>query len=132
MALTAGVWKANLNGTEAELQIGMPNQQGIFVGQLTGINFRGFGDEASQTIAFALAIRVDATRDDGTPIIASFRGHLFRSPPNPEPGRDLIATLTGSYQMSAATLGTGTGLFPSIGSSRRNVFGWLAQIIETQ
>ena len=129
MALTAGVWKANLNGTEAELQIGMPNQQGIFVGQLTGINFRGFGDEASQTIAFALTIWVDATRVDGTPIIASFRGHLFRSPPNPEPGRDLVATLTGSYQMSTEP---GTGLFPLMGSSRRNVFGWLAQILETQ
>ena len=129
MALTAGVWKANLNGTEAELNIGMPNQQGIFVGQLTGINFRGFGDEASQTIAFALTIWVDATRVDGTPIIASFRGHLFRSPPNPEPGRDLVATLTGSYQMSTEP---GTGLFPLMGSSRRNVFGWLAQILETQ
>lgn len=128
MALTAGVWKANLNGTEAELNIEMPNQQGVFLGRLAGIDLRGFWDEVSQTIAFALT----ATVDDGVPIIASFRGHLFRSPPNPEPGRDLIATLTGSYQMSAATLVTGTSLFPSMGSSRRNVFGWLAQILETQ
>ena len=129
MPLRSGNWKATVNGTEAELNIEMPNQQGVFAGQLLGIALRGFWDEVSQTIAFGLV----AVVDDGIPIVASFQGHLFRSPPDPEPGRDVIATLTGSVQMSAHSLFvTGTTLFPALGTARRKLFGWFAQIPEIQ
>lgn len=128
MSLPTGEWKANINGTETELTIGLPNQQGVFVGELFGIKLRGFWDEVSQTISFALTLTIE----DDIPIVASFRGHLFRFPPNPEPGRDLIVSITGSFQMSAQMMVAAVGQFPAMGSSRRNVFGWLAQITEIQ
>src|SRR2546430_8114365 len=68
--------------------------------------------------------------DLSTPVTASFGGHLFRSPANPEPGRDVVATIAGSLHMSVGNLSPGT--FPAIGTSRRNVFGWFAQITEVQ
>jgi hypothetical protein len=127
MPLPSGTWKANVNGTEADLIIEAPNQQGVFVGQFFGAPFSGFWDEFSQTIAFTLTVIFENNR---TPIIAWFNGHLFRSPPNPEPGRDVVVSLTGSLQVSAGNLAAGA--FPAIGTSRRNVFGWFAHIPEIQ
>jgi hypothetical protein len=123
--LPAGTWKANANGTEADLSIETPNQQGIFVGRFLGTDIRGFWDEFSQTISFALTVSFE----NGVPVTATFNGHLFRTPPNPEPGRDVIATLAGSLQMTSASLA-----FPFVAtpSSKRNAFGWLAQITEIQ
>ncbi len=125
MPLPTGVWKANVNGTEAELSIEAPNQQGTFVGRFFGTDLTGFWDEFSQTISFTLTVILPTGS-----VVASFKGHLFRSPPNPEPGRDVVTTLTGSLQMGAGNLAA--GIFPAIGTSRRNVFGWFAQIPEIQ
>src|SRR5437588_12967736 len=108
MPLPTGVWKANVNGTEAELSIEAPNQQGTFVGRFFGIDLRGFWDEFSQTISFTLTVITPPT---GIPVVASFKGYLFRSPPNPEPGRDVVTTLTGSLQMTAGHIAA--GLFPA-------------------
>jgi hypothetical protein len=63
-------------------------------------------------------------------ILAAFEGHLLRSPLNPEPGRDVQATLTGSLRMNAGNLGTAQ--FPAVPTARRNIFGWFAQITELQ
>ena len=126
MPLPTGTWKANVNGTEADLTIEAPNQKGTFVGRFFGADLRGFWDEFSQTISFTLPV----VYDNGIPIVASFDGHLFRSPPNPEPGRDVVATVAGSLQMSAGNMGAAG--FPAIGTSRRNAFGWFAQIPEIQ
>jgi hypothetical protein len=57
---------------------------------------------------------------------AVFKGYLLRSPENPESGRDVVATLAGSVQVSIGSF-AGVNL---ITSSRRNVFGWFAQITE--
>ena len=126
MPLPTGTWKANVNGTEAELSIQAPNQQGIFLGRFFGTDIKGFWDEFSQTIMFTLTV----VFDNAIPVVASFNGHLFRSPPSPAPGQDVVATLCGSLQMSAGSLGAAS--FPAIGTSRRNVFGWFAQISEIQ
>jgi hypothetical protein len=126
MPLPSGAWKANVNGLEAELTLGPPNQQGLVGGQFFGTDIRGFWDEASQTITFDLTVIFDGS----VPVIASFRGYLFRSPLNPAPGRDVVATLAGSLQVSAGNLGVSG--FPARPTSRRNVFGWFAQVPEVQ
>ena len=126
MPIANGIWKANVNGTEADLTLDAPNLQGVITGQLFGAPLRGFWDELSQSLAFLLVV----TDDAGLPIVASFKAHLFRSPAKPEPGRDLVATLTGSLEMSAGNLAAGA--FPAIGTAKRSVFGWFAQISEIQ
>ncbi len=128
MPLPTGTWKANVNGTEAELRIQTPDEQGRLQGQILGSQIIGFWDEVSQTITFTVTEVLFA--GNAHTIVASFKGYLFRSPPNPEPGRDVVATLAGSLQMSVnAAIGIP---FPAIGTSRRNVFGWFAQIAELQ
>jgi len=123
MSLPTGTWKANVNGTESDLIIEAPNQQGVFIGTFFGTDIRGFWEESSQTITFSVTVLLNAP-----PTIALFKGYLFRTPPNPEPGRDVLATLTGFVQANVG--GAGPGGFPTLGTSRRNIFGWLAQITE--
>jgi len=121
MPLPIGAWKLNVNGTEVPLFIESPNQQGIFDAQLLGIPCAGFWDEVSQTITFVYSPAVAGFLG---PNVAVFKGYLFRSPPNPQQGQDVLVTLAGSVQVS-------TGDFtPAISTSRRNVFGWFAQIPE--
>jgi hypothetical protein len=126
MPLPTGIWKANVNGTEIDLTINAPNQQSVFFGQFLGAEFKGFWDESTQSVAFT----VNVIFEGSTPVTASFGGHLFRSPTNAEPGRDVVATIAGSLHMSVGHISPGT--FPAIGTSRRNVFGWFAQITEVQ
>ena len=122
MSLPTGLWKINVNGTEGNLTIdGAPNQQGIFSGGFFGVNFRGFWDESSQCITFCVRTGGDAD----FPTVALLKGYLFRSPPNPEPGRDVVTTLTGFVQVN-----DGPGFRAIPGTSRRNIFGWMAQISE--
>ena len=121
MSLPTGVWKVNVNGTEGDLTIQTPNQQGVFAGVVLGKNVKGFWDEASQTITFN--ILVGALID--FPAVVTFKGYLFRSS-NPVPGGDVLTTLTGFVQAN-----DGNGGFPFVtGNSRHNVFGWFAQITE--
>lgn len=125
MPLPSGTWKANVNGTECDLVIDAPDQQGGFRGQFAGVDVQGFWDEVSQTITFSVIIPGSGTP---TPPIALFRGCLFRFPANPPPGRDVVAILTGFVQMTIG--GVPDWPFPEVGSSQRNIFGWMAQIPE--
>jgi hypothetical protein len=123
MPLPIGVWKANINGHETDMAIESLNPQGIFGGKLYGAPVEGFWDEHSQSISFALFVFSSAT--DRT--MAFFRGYLMRTPPNPEPGRDVVATLTGTIEMTEGNAGVG----PFAGATaRRHVFGWFAQLTE--
>jgi hypothetical protein len=119
MPLPTGIWKMNINGKEVDFVI-QSVQDGTFTSILLGQNQSGFWDEVSQTITFGF------TKEIPLPPVAVFKGYLFRSPENPAPGRDVVATLAGSVQVSI-------GAFAAvnlISSSRRNVFGWFAQITE--
>jgi hypothetical protein len=122
MPLPIGRWKANVNGVESDLVIDPPNGQGLFLGTLFDTPMRGFWDEFSQTITFSVVISFEGA----FPTVALFKGYLFRSPPNPEPGRDVLATLTGFVQVNVGAV----GVSPILGTARRNVFGWLAQLTE--
>ena len=129
MPLPTGRWIININGREMELVI-QQVVEGVFSSILSQaepgappaeLKQTGFWDEVSQTITFGL------TEPSGDmPAVAVFKGYLLRSPENPAPGRDVVATLAGSVQV---TLGAFPGL-PLLSSSRRNVFGWFAQITE--
>ena len=124
MPLPTGTWKMNVNGKELDFTIQavqVQEGQGVFSAFLLGESLTGFWDEVSQTITFGL------TKGQGPGSAAAvFKGYLFRSPENPAPGRDVVATLAGSVQVSIGAF-AGVNL---IASSRRNVFGWFAQIAE--
>jgi hypothetical protein len=121
MPLPAGRWKINVNGTEGELNIdAVPNQQGQISGDILSKGFKGMWDETSQSITIIVVL---TPGDFGT--IALYKGYLSRTPPNPEPGRDVVAILAGSVQVNE-----GNGFPPARASSRRNIFGWFAQIPE--
>ena len=119
MPLPIGTWKMNINGRELDLTIESA-QEGIFNLTLLGEAQTGFWDEVSQTISFAL------TKQPASTNVALFKGYLFRTPDNPAPGRDVVATLAGSVSLNPGSF-AGANL---ITSSRRNVFGWFAQITE--
>jgi hypothetical protein len=121
MPLPTGTWKMNVNGKELDFTI-QSVQEGGFSALLLGQSQTGFWDEVSQTITFGFT----KGEQGGVTTAAVFKGYLFRSPENPEPGRDVVATLAGSVQVSVGSF-AGANL---ITSSRRNVFGWLAQITE--
>ena len=121
MSLPNGIWKANLNGTELPLTIEIPNPQGVFLGRLLGTDIKGFWDEGSQKITFNLTISFEG----GVPSIATFNGFLLRTPPTAAPELDVTATLTGYFQMNPSSVP-----FAAVATSRRNVFGWFAQLVE--
>ncbi len=93
MPLPTGIWKMNVNGRELDFTI-QSIQEGMFNSTFLGENQTGFWDEASQTITFALTKAPDLAP------VAVFKGYLFRSPDNPSPGRDVVATLAGSVSVS--------------------------------
>lgn len=123
MPLSSGTWKANLNGLETVLHLNPPDPSGVISGQLINADFRGFWEESSQKLTFSVTVVFEGA----VPVIAVFTGFLLRTPPTPEPGQDVTATLTGYFQMtpSAPTIP-----FPAIGTARRNIFGWFANITE--
>jgi hypothetical protein len=123
MPLPLGNWKMNMNGRESDFFIEQV-KEGVFSSTLGfggGLQPRGFWDEASQTITFGLT-----TQEGDLVSVALFKGYLIRTPENAPPGRDVVATLAGSVEVSVGAF----PLLPLIGSSRRNVFGWFAQITE--
>lgn len=123
MPIPSGIWKANINGVEADIRINPPDQAGLVTGQMSNADFRGFWEEAAQRLTFSVTVVFEG----GLPVLAIFTGFVFRTPSIPEPGRDVTVTITGYFQMtpSAANLP-----FPAIGTARRNIFGWYAQIVE--
>lgn len=151
MPLKTGSWDININGTMGTLAIDSVGSDGSLVGRLSelgrDVSIVGFWDEVAQSISFHLLnttpgpIIVDAT---GQPIIdpstgmpmtmppqlaefRSYKGYLFSTPPHPTPGQDIMLTLAGDVRVDAAAPFNGS---PINGSSRRNVFGWFAQIEE--
>ena len=121
MPLSAGVWKANVNGTDAELRIEAPDQNDEFAIHVGNVDGVGYWNESSQQISFRLGGFLD------------FEGCLFRSPANPEAGRDVVATLVGSLRMMPrmGTLPPGSIAIPQP-TARRHTFGWLAYFTEVQ
>jgi len=125
MPLPAGTWKATVNGAETDFVIEAPNAQGVFQGSLFDTPIRGFWDETSQRLTFTMTVFFGP----GFPTIALLTGYLFRTPPNAPPGRDVVATVTGTVQANVGDAGP-AGAFPTLGTARRNVYGWFAQITE--
>jgi hypothetical protein len=123
MALPTGIWNANINGFESPLQVNAPNQSGVLTVVFSSVEFDGYWDEVSQTITFALTLALDHPE---RPVVGVFKGFLFRTPPNPSPGQDVVATLAGFVQVT-----TGSHQNPGLSAtSKRNVFGWFAQVTE--
>jgi hypothetical protein len=123
MPLPTGIWNANINGIESPLQVNAPNQSGVLTVVFSGVEFDGYWDEVSQTITFSVTLAFDRP---GKPVVGVFKGCLFRTPPNPGPGQDVVATLAGSVQVT-----TGSHQNPGLAAtSRRNVFGWFAQVTD--
>ena len=120
MPLPTGTWKAIVNGAETALSTATPNAQGQFGGTLFGTAVSGFWDESSQKMTFTYVTV------GGAPETAVFEGHLFRTPPDPGPGQDVVASLAGTFQMTVA----GSGNKLPVATARRNTFAWLAQITE--
>ena len=127
MPLPLGSWKMNLNGTETDFFINSV-QDGDLRGTLLTMSAEGYWDESAQSITFKIEKEGGRAGE-----IAVFKGFLFRTPPNPQPGRDVIATLTGSVQVIRAAGQPVLEPISFLGPNfRRNVFGWLAQISEVQ
>jgi hypothetical protein len=122
MPLPTGTWKMNVNGKELDFTIQSGGE--VFNGFLLGESQTGFWDEVSQTITFGFSKKTAGP--DGLAAVAVFKGYLFKSPENPAPGRDVVATLAGSVQVNIGSFAAAN----LITSSRRNVFGWFAQITE--
>ena len=127
MPLPMGIWKTNINGTEGQLNINSVDQNGNLQMMFGGENVPGFWDEVSQTITFSY---VTGGNPPINPSIALFKGYLFRTPVNAQEGEDLTAILTGFVQLSAGN--SNVVFIPFSGSSRRNIFGWMAQIHEVR
>ena len=125
MPLPVGTWKAIVNGVESDFVVEAPNAEGVFQGQLFATPLRGFWDETAQKMTFTITVFFGP----GFPTIALFVGYLFRTPPNAAPGRDVVAHVAGSVQANVGDAGPGV-TFPTLGTSRRNVFGWFAQVTE--
>jgi hypothetical protein len=118
MPLPVGDWNANVNGTEGVLTIEPLSAQGLFDGSLLGEAIQAAWDESSQSITFiSFSVGgIDRFR-------ALYSGCLFSTPPNPEPGRDIVWTLCGN---ATAVSQSGTPVVPA--HARRTIFGWTAQI----
>ena len=128
MSLPTGTWKANVNGTQSPLRIDPLDAQGVSTGQIFGGRIKGFWNEAGQKIQFASFSDIGGGQ---SPVFGVFEGYLFRSPPQPEPGQDVVVTLVGSLLVTAQAIGSNQlpGIVPS---ARRSTFGWMAQIDEIQ
>ena len=128
MSLKQGDWKMNESGVEQTLTIAVGG-----IGQVTGaitppgaasIPLAGLWDETSRTLTFALLFAGPQGAPQPLPQ-RSYKGFLFSTPRNPEPGQDVIWTLTGFIQTNDPETAVEFG-----GNARRNVFGWFAQVTE--
>lgn len=127
MPLPVGTWKANVNGTAADIKIGGVDPQGLFPVTLFNVNTQGFWNEVAQSLSIGLVVNFGGG-GVGQGVVALFEGCLFRSPPNPQAGQDVTATLAGTFRVTAGAVAAGA--FPAVPTSRRDVFGWYAQLTE--
>ena len=126
MPLPVGTWKINLNGTEASFTITGVDPDGNVSGSLPLLfsdGIAGFWDETSQELTLAPLPLTEGEHRTILPMI--FKGYLLSTPSSPRPGQDVVYTLTGYYQEIVLDPNPSG---PRDVSSRRNIFGWFAQI----
>jgi hypothetical protein len=154
MPLKNGNWDININGTQGVLSIDNVGADGNLSGGLSEfiggsfLSIAGFWDEVAQSISFHTvtpdsgSVIIDPSTGEplidpntGGPIpvpvrpadFRSYRGYLFSTPPHPSPGQDITLTLAGDVLADGSASSNSS---PINASSRRNVFGWFAQIRE--
>ena len=122
MSLQSGEWKINDNGVESTLTIGSVNpKNGEVTGQIATVgNFVGVWDETSRAFTFAVPIG-----GAGVLVQRFYKGFLFSTPRNPDPGQDVVWTLAGFVQVIDLP-----AAIENRGNARRTIFGWFAQITE--
>lgn len=129
MSLTLGSWNINFNGFEGELNINNIDTRGNVTGRLVTsrdlVTITGLWDNTSRTLTFSTVIVPgEPTPDD--PQRWFFKGYLFSTPTDPQPGRDVQWTLAGSFEVLDEQSLEGWHR----GNTRRSTFGWFAQISE--
>jgi hypothetical protein len=122
VSLELGDWKMNDSGFEKSLKITSIDPTGFIDGtlddggQVPG-DVSGYWDETSRTLGFM------AYQNDLYPRF--YRGVLFSTPTQPQPGQDTLWTIVGFCQfvrpLDMAVFG---------GNARRNTSGWFAQKTE--
>ena len=146
MSLKIGVWKLYRNGIEGTLTIDSVDEKGYLQGKIKyvesyEISFRGTWDKAGQILTFGPLFFFQEQTGGVIAIMEYYKGFLFGIPSDPAPGKDILWTLTGFYEITdlrhtVIVSGNITGpenfIFnegykPSI---RRTKFGWFAQVIE--
>jgi hypothetical protein len=134
MSLKTGDWKMNENGREMTLIISNIDVNAAVTGNLVSpgnlpdplIVIAGLWDETSRTLTFAFPIFETASSAVSAMLLPKFyKGFLFSTPLSPVPGVDVVWTLAGSVQVTDLRTAAENG-----GNTRRNEFGWFAQITE--
>ena len=124
MPIPSGNWKGNFNGIEGPLRIDPPNANGQVTGEFSGAEFRGFWDEVAQRLTFPVTVIFEG----GKPVFGLFTAHLFRTPTAANPGQEVVASLSGHFEVTPSTAAALP--FVATGTARRHTFGWFAQITE--
>lgn len=125
MSLKLGTWKLNANGFETTLDINSVNESGAVQGTMgswTGgapLNFIGIWDDTERSISFFPSLPAPS------PASVHYRGFLLSTPTEPQPGQDVLWTLTGFFDVADPTA---PGIYQA--NARRHIFGWFAQITE--
>lgn len=122
----------NENGREITLTISNIDGNGAVSGQLTGpgvpgppaSTIAGLWDETSRTLTFAFPVMTGPV-PLAPPRQRFYKGFLFSTPRSPVPGVDVVWTLAGYVQVTDLQTAADNG-----GNTRRNIFGWFAQITE--
>ena len=96
-----------------------------------GVPGEGFWNEDAQRLTLSFVICTGNVTSNVIPDLttAVFEGHLFRTPPQAPAGQDVVATLTGSFLVTAHSIATTPVNWP-IPNRDRERFGWFATITE--
>ena len=131
MPLALGTWKATVNGTLTDLVIDTVTAQGVLTGRIFNQPIKGWWDEGSQNITFIVSQGViPVPLPQFTPPVSAniphlYTAYLFSTPPAPPPGGDISWTLAGVVRDPLGEAANGIA-----GTSRRNQFGWFAQLTQ--
>lgn len=133
MPLQIGTWTINSNGVLGQVVITSVDSAGNLNGTLiwgagvAPVPIQGFWNELSQEISFGLAVNyVVPPSTTLAPVFwALFTGYLFIDQMRMAGiSGAVVYTLAGSFQASGINFGPAS----NIGSARRHVFAWYAQI----
>jgi len=127
MSLPLGSWTFNVNGAQdAPLILQAVAANGILSGTYRDFAVIGFWDEGAQSITFTLQKQVINVNNEliGAVVLPeAYKGWLFSTPQNPEPGQDISWTIAGYFlAWNSETKVTAT--------ARRTQFGWFAQLLQ--